>query len=225
MNTLSMRRIFVKYRSRAAAIAAVSIVLLCFAGCASTSGGSSTGAFTVSTSAVQGGPETGFDSGLVSVGRLKEIYGAKPGGAANTRSFPFTWKNLPAGTKALAVILDDPDARRVLAAFGMTGDFFLHWTATDIDPSLGGLPDNAAATMPIVLWKNGTGQAVYTAPTPPPDVPRDTDKVRIHVYRLKVYALSAKTGLPSGFGLDDLRNAIKDTTLGMAQLNVSYSNQ
>jgi Raf kinase inhibitor-like YbhB/YbcL family protein len=219
------RRVFVNHRARAAGIAAVSIVFLCLAGCASMSEGKSGGTFTVSTTAVQGGPETGFDSGLVSVGRLDAKYGAKAGGPANPRSFPFSWKNVPAGTKAIAVILDDPDARLVLAAFGMSGDFFLHWVATDIDPSLGGLPDNAAATMPIVQGKNGTGQAVYTAPQPPADIPKDTTKVRIHVYRLKVYALSAKTGLASGFSLDDLRGAIRDATLGMAQLNISYSNQ
>jgi Raf kinase inhibitor-like YbhB/YbcL family protein len=182
------------------------------------------GVFTVSTTAVSGPAETGFDSGLVSIGRLDAMYGAKAG-AANPRSFPFTWKNVPAGTKALAVVLDDPDARLVLKAFGMTGDFFLHWTATDIDPAKGGLPDNAAATIAITQGKNGTGNAVYTAPAPPADVPKDTDKVRIHIYRLKVYALSAPTGLQSGFSLDDLMAAIKNTTLGMAQVNVSYSNQ
>lgn len=208
---------------RAAMIAgAVGLFVAALAGCASMSGG---GSFTLSTTAVSGPPETGFDSGLVSVGRLAAVYGAAPGGPANHRSFPFTWKNLPAGTKALAVILDDPDARLVLKAYGRSGDFFLHWTATDIDPSLGGLPDNAAATMAITQGTNGGGAVGYQAPTPPADVPKDTTRVRIHVYRLKVYALSAPTGLPSGFTLDQLQAAIKDTTLGMAQLNVSYSNQ
>jgi Raf kinase inhibitor-like YbhB/YbcL family protein len=188
-------------------------------------GGAGDAAFALSTTAVQGAPETGFDSGLVSVGRLDAMYGAKAGGAANPRSFPFTWKNLPSGTKALAVVLDDPDARLVLAAFGRTGDFFLHWIAADIDPSSGGLPDNAAVTMSFPQGKNGTGNVGYTAPQPPADVPKDTDKVRIHVYRLKVYALSAPTGLPSGFSLDDLMSAVKNKTLAMAQLNVSYSNQ
>lgn len=204
---------------------AASLVLLGLVGCASMSGSGGGGTFALRTNAVKGGPETGFDSGLVSVGRLDAMYGAKAGGPANPRSFPFTWTNLPAGTKALAVVLDDPDARLVLAAFGRKGDFFLHWTATDIDPSLGGLPDNAAATLKITQGVNGTGKPVYTAPQPPADIPKDTDKVRIHVYRLKVYALSAPTGLSTGFSLDDLMNAIKDTTIGMAQLNVSYSNQ
>ncbi|HET6452525.1 MAG TPA: YbhB/YbcL family Raf kinase inhibitor-like protein [Spirochaetia bacterium] len=197
--------------------------LLVLDGCASMSEGKN--AFSLSTTAVQGPAETGFDSGLVSIGRLNAIYGAKAGDPANPRSFPFTWSHVPAGTKALAVVLDDPDARRVLAAYGRTGDFFLHWIATDIDPTLGGLPDNAAATMKITQGTNGAGNVGYQAPQPPADVPKDTTKVRIHVYRLKVYALSAPTGLAPGFTLDALMAAIKNTTLGMAQLNVSYSNQ
>jgi len=201
---------------------AVALFVAALAGCASMSTG---GTFSLSTTAVSGPPETGFDSGLVSIGRLNSMYGAAPGGPANNRSFPFTWRNVPAGTKALAVILDDPDARLVLKAYGRTGDFFLHWAATDIDPSLGGLPDNAAATMSITQGTNGGGAVGYQAPTPPADVPKDTNKVRIHVYRLKVYALSAPTGLPAGFTLDQLQAAIKNTTLGMAQLNISYSNQ
>jgi len=212
-----------KTRCRAAVLAAVaSLFVVSLAACASMGSGA---AFTLSTTAVSGPPETGFDSGLVSVGRLDAMYGAKPGGPANPRSFPFTWKNLPPGTKALAVVLDDPDARPVLKAFGRTGDFFLHWTAADIDPALGGLPDNAAAAMKITQGKNGAGNVGWQAPTPPADVPKDTDKVRIHVYRLKVYALKGPTGLQPGFTLDELMAAIKDTTLGMAQLNVSYSNQ
>jgi len=206
-------------------MATIFIVAISLAACTTMSEGKAGAAFSLSSTAVSGAPETGFDSGLVSVGRLDAMYGAKAGGPPNTRSFPFTWKNLPAGTKAIAVVLDDPDARLVLKSFGMTGDFFLHWIAADIDPALGGLPDNAAATMPITQGKNGTGNAVYTAPQPPPDIPKDTDKIRIHIYRLKVYALSAPTGLKTGFTLDDLQNAIKSTTLGMAQLNVSYSNQ
>ena len=207
----------------AALAAAASLVVVSLAGCASMSGGG--GPFTLSSTAVSGPPETGFDSGLVSVGRLDAMYGAKPGGPPNPRSFPFTWKDAPAGTRALAVVLDDPDARLVLKAFGRTGDFFLHWIATDIDPALSGLPDDAAATMKITQGKNGAGNAAYQAPAPPADIPKDTTKVRIHVYRLKVYALSAPTGLKPGFTLDELMSTIKGTTLGMAQLNISYSNQ
>lgn len=64
-------------RSWTAALAAVvSLVIVSLAGCASTGSG---GAFTLSTTAVSGPPGTGFDSGLVSVGRLDAMYGAKAG--------------------------------------------------------------------------------------------------------------------------------------------------
>jgi Raf kinase inhibitor-like YbhB/YbcL family protein len=181
--------------------------------------------FSLSTQAVRGGAETGFDSGLVSIGRLDPAYAAKPGAPGNPRSFPFSWKGLPSGTKALALVLDDPDARLVLAAYGRTGDAFLHWIAADIDPSLGGLGDNVSAKATFPQGKNGGGSVGYSGPQPPADVPKDVQKTRIHVYRLKVFALSAPTGLKNGFSLDDLLNAVKDKTLAMAQLNVSFSNQ
>lgn len=180
--------------------------------------------FSLSTTAVKGRPETGFSSGLVSVGRLDRIYGA-PDGENNPRSFPFTWTGLPEGTKALALVLDDPDAKPVMAYYGEEAEFFLHWIAADIDPKLGGLADNAAAKATFPQGVNDTGEVGYQSPAPPADIPKDTKKARIHVYRLTVYALKAPTGLKAGFTLEELEEAIADTTLGVAQLNVSYSNQ
>jgi Raf kinase inhibitor-like YbhB/YbcL family protein len=182
-------------------------------------------AFTVTSPAVSGPSETGFDSGLVSAGRLDAQYAAKAGGPNNPRSFPFSWSNVPPGTKALALILDDPDARLVLAARGIKAPSFLHWTATDIDPSLGGLPANASVDMPsLVQGKNGAGQAGYRGPQPPADFPPNTGKRLIHVYRFALYALSSPTGLSNGYSLEELRKAMRDKVLGEARLNISYSN-
>lgn len=180
--------------------------------------------FTVSSPAVSGPSETGFDSGLTSAGRLDAQYAAASG-PGNPRSFPFFWSNVPAGTKALALILDDPDARLVLAARGIKAPSFLHWTVADIDPSRGGLPANASVDMAsLVQGRNGGGQIGYRGPQPPADFPPNTGKRLIHVYRLALYALSAPTGLPKGYSLDELRQAIKDKVLGEARLNISYSN-
>ncbi len=181
--------------------------------------------FTLSSPAVKGMPEKGFDSGLKSAGRLDKMYAASDTGPRNPRSFPFSWSGLPAGTKALALVLDDPDARLVLASRGMSGDAFLHWIAADIDPALGGLPDNASAANPsFVQGKNGAGEIGYTGPQPPSNVPATAKKPLIHVYRLTVYALSAKTGLQNGFTQDQLMEAMKGKILGQAQLLISYSN-
>jgi len=181
--------------------------------------------FTVTTPAIAGPPEIGFDSGLSSAGRLDAAYAAKADGPGNPTSFPFTWSNVPPGTKALALILDDPDARLVLASHGITAPSFLHWLATDIDPALGRLPANASAALPsLVQGKNGGGQIGYRGPQPPADFPPNTGKRLIHVYRLALYALSSPTGLPRGFTLEELRAAIKGKVLGEARLNISYSN-
>ena len=131
----------------------------------------------------------------------------------------------PRGTKALALILDDPDARLILASRGIKAPSFLHWVAADIDPSLGGLPANASSEIhSFVQGKNGAGQMGYRGPQPPSDFPPNTGKRLIHVYRLALYALSSPTGLSEGFSLDDLRKAIKDKVIGEARLNISYSN-
>jgi Raf kinase inhibitor-like YbhB/YbcL family protein len=166
--------------------------------------------FKLSSSASDGKPQTGFDSKLVSIGRLNSEY-------LGSNSPPFEWSGLPEGTKSVAVVLDDPDARLVMKAFGMDGDTYYHWTATDIDPSLGGLKAGAAAAL------NAPQGIVYQGPAPPADVPADAPKPIIHIYRLTVYALSAPTGLEPGYSPEALLAAVKDKTLGTAQLNFSYS--
>ncbi len=202
-------------------IAVQAVVLIA----AAASFASAQASFSLSTTALVGPSELGFDSGIKSVGRVDGVYAAKPGAPGNPRSFPFAWSGLPAGTKALALVLDDPDARLVLAAYGMKGDAFLHWIATDIEPALGGLGDNASAKASFPQGKNGGGSVGYTGPQPPTDIPKDVQSKRIHVYRLKLFALSSPTGLKSGFSLDELLSAVAGRTLGTAELDLSYSNQ
>ena len=184
-----------------------------------------TNGFTLESAAVKGKAETGFFTKLVSAGRLDAVYAAKEGDPLNTRSFPFAWKGLPSGTKCLALVFDDPDAKPVMQAYGMKGDAFLHWTAADIDPSFGALADNASAKNPsFSQGKNGGGTNGYVGPRPPADFPKGMKKPLVHIYRLTVYALSAKTGLKEGFSLEELQRAMKGKVLAQSQLFVSYSN-
>jgi hypothetical protein len=181
--------------------------------------------FQLSSPAVSGAPQEGFDSHLKSSGRLDPQYAAKDNGPANTKSFPFNWKGLPEGTKALALVLDDPDARRVMAAYNIKAKAFLHWIAADIDPQMQGLPaDASAGNHSFVQGKNGSGSIGYMGPQPPSDFPNDARTPIIHIYRLKVYALSAPTGLKDGFTLEELLQAIKDKIIGEAHLYISYNN-
>jgi Raf kinase inhibitor-like YbhB/YbcL family protein len=184
-----------------------------------------TSGFSLSSAAVKGNAETGFFTGLVSAGRLDAVYAAKPADPLNQRSFPVSWKGLPDGTAALALVFDDPDAKPVMQAYGMKGDAFLHWTAADIDPSAGGLADNASAGKhSFVQGVNAGGTTGYVGPRPPSDFPKGKKAPLIHIYRLTVYALSARTGLKDGFSLDQLNAALKGKVIARSVMNISYSN-
>ena len=90
---------------------------------------------------------------------------------------PLTWSELPAGTKSLALIVDDPDAPDP-AAPKMT---WVHWILYNLPPSTGGLAEGAkvlpAGTKEgLNDWKR-TG---YGGPCPP---------IGHHRYFHKLYAL------------------------------------
>jgi Raf kinase inhibitor-like YbhB/YbcL family protein len=71
------------------------------------------------------------------------------------RSPPLSWSAPPAGTRSLALILDDPDA---------PGGRFIHWLAWDIPPDTGGLGKGEAAP---TQGRNDFGAVGYRGPCPP----------------------------------------------------------
>jgi len=173
--------------------------------------------FKLTSPAYSGAPEVGFDSKLVSQGRADPAYNGP-------LSPPFSWSGLPAGTKALALVYDDPDARLVMKAFGVPGEVWTHWVAVDLDPAWGGLKAGASMGKTLVQGTNTFGQTSYRGPAPPADVPADAPRPIVHVYRLTVYALSAPTGLKTGFSLDDFHKALEGRVLATGQLLLSWSN-
>ncbi len=94
---------------------------------------------------------------------------------------PLTWSGIPAGTKSLALILDDPDAPDP-AAPKMT---WVHWVLYDIPPTATGLGEGvkAAALPPGTREaRNDFGRTAYGGPCPP---------IGRHRYFFKLYALDA----------------------------------
>jgi len=92
---------------------------------------------------------------------------------------PLSWSGIPAGTKSLALIVDDPDAPDP-AAPRMT---WVHWLLYNLPPAAAGLPEGVApAALPAGTreglndWKR-TG---YGGPCPP---------IGRHRYFHKLYAL------------------------------------
>jgi Raf kinase inhibitor-like YbhB/YbcL family protein len=92
---------------------------------------------------------------------------------------PLSWSGAPAGTKSLALIVDDPDAPDPAAPKRT----WVHWVLYNIPPDAGGLPEGVApkdlppGTMPGINDSRHTG---YDGPCPP---------VGRHRYFFKLYAL------------------------------------
>lgn len=109
---------------------------------------------------------------------------------------------IPPNAKALAVIMDDPDAPR---------GTWLHWTAWNLPATtkeLGEGVDVAKLGGREGLTDNGdTG---YGGPCPPPGKP--------HRYFFKVYALSETLPTGAGARLADLEAAMKGKVLAWGEL-------
>lgn len=84
---------------------------------------------------------------------------------------PLRWSTVPAGTKSVAIMMDDPDAPK---------GGFLHWMVTSLPPTTHSLDGGATLPPGAVASKNGKGQTGYTGPCPPSGT---------HHYRFRVYAL------------------------------------
>lgn len=100
------------------------------------------------------------------------------------------WTRGPAGTRAVAVELLDPDA---------PGGTFTHWLVVLNDSGTGRLehpfPDSLAQ------GRNSTGRTGYWGPCPPPGP--------AHHYHLTVLALSSRPGLQAGFTTDQLDSVLQ----------------
>ncbi len=95
-----------------------------------------------------------------------------------------SWSAPPAGSKSLALILDDPDA---------PSGTFTHWILFNIPPSLTALPqalDNAPQLESGRQGRNDFGNVGYGGPCPPPGKP--------HRYFFRLYALDTALELKPG---------------------------
>src|SRR5689334_14274332 len=79
---------------------------------------------------------------------------------------PLTWTNVPANTKSLVLIADDPDAPDPAAPKMI----YVHWVLYNIPPEAMGLPEGVSSTAlpPGTLeGKNDWGRTGYGGPCPP----------------------------------------------------------
>jgi len=112
---------------------------------------------------------------------------------------PIEIRNIPDGTRSLALIMDDPDA---------TKGTFVHWVAWNIDPAKKTIPENSS---PGTEGKNGAGKNGYIGPCPPAGT-------GTHHYHFKVYALDSKLNLQNNAGKAELEAAMEKHILAKGEL-------
>ena len=112
---------------------------------------------------------------------------------------PLGFEGVPAGTKSLALIADDPDAPM---------GTWVHWVVWNIDPKTTGIAENSIAKGAI-QGLNDFGTQAYGGPCPPSGT---------HRYFFKLYALDTALGIKANAKKADLEAAMKGHILGEAQL-------
>jgi Raf kinase inhibitor-like YbhB/YbcL family protein len=125
------------------------------------------------------------------------------------KSIPLSWSNVPAGTRSVAVVMDDPDAK--------TPRPFVHWLIYNIPPDTksldAGLPTNPTLDQPrgALQGTTSTRAVGYFGPRPPKGDPP-------HHYHVKVFALDQVLKLAPGADEAALTKAMEGHILGQGEM-------
>jgi len=124
---------------------------------------------------------------------------------------PLAWEGAPAGTKSLALIIDDPDAPDPKAPKRV----WVHWVLYNVPPDANGLAENAdSGGLPAgtVRGLTDSKKAKYGGPWPP---------IGRHHYVHKLYALDTTIDLAEATKAK-LEAAMKGHVLAQAELIGTY---
>jgi Raf kinase inhibitor-like YbhB/YbcL family protein len=125
------------------------------------------------------------------------------------------WSGVPAGTKSLALIVDDPDAPDPKAP-KMT---WVHWVLYNLPPDSKGLPEAVAPKALPAGTREGTNdwkRTGYGGPCPP---------IGRHRYYHKLYALDAVLPDLKHPAKAQLEQAMKGHVLGQAVVMGTYQKE
>jgi Raf kinase inhibitor-like YbhB/YbcL family protein len=129
---------------------------------------------------------------------------------------PLSWSGLPAGTKELALVCDDPDAP--------TDEPWVHWVIYKIPADVKGLPEGVPRKSRLkephgaMQGKNSwpAGETIgYRGPMPPPGH-------GVHHYYFKLYALDAPIAAEPGWDKKIVLEKIREHTIEEGVLMGTY---
>lgn len=121
---------------------------------------------------------------------------------------PLRWSGLPDGTRALALVCDDPDAPR-----GTWVHWVLYSSRSDANSFEEGF-SSAASGGAVREGINDFGDMGYGGPCPPPGKP--------HRYSFRLYALDTPLDLAAHFDKAQLMRATEGHVLAEAELTGRY---
>jgi len=114
---------------------------------------------------------------------------------------PLQWNEPPAGTRSLALIMDDPDAP--------SGDW-VHWVILHISAETRSLAENLKPdSSSIIFGENSAGESVYGGPCPPSGT---------HHYVFRLYALDIVLPLDTSANKSQVLNAMDGHVLAFGEL-------
>jgi len=123
---------------------------------------------------------------------------------------PLSWSGVPDGAKALALVVDDPDADGT----------FIHWVVYNLPVSPPGLDEGASLSDRLSEGLreglNGFGEQGYGGPCPP----RGDGA---HRYFFRLFALDQKLNFTGRVTRDQLMDATEEITLEEAVLMGKYA--
>jgi Raf kinase inhibitor-like YbhB/YbcL family protein len=121
---------------------------------------------------------------------------------------PLQWSAPPAGTKSLALIVDDPDAPDPAAPRMV----FAHWVLYNLPPAAGSLPQGVAPNALPAGTRQGTSdfrRTGYGGPCPP---------IGRHRYFFKLFALDTVLPDLGAAGKAEVERAMDGHIVGKAEL-------
>jgi len=187
-------------RGRCNAFAMVVLLVTCLTACGTKSAGSDA-AKKLASQPVNSSMHVS-SAAFANGARIPQMYTCDGKGV----SPPIAWDGVPNNAKALALVVDDPDA---------PGGTYVHWVVFDIDRAVTGVGEGSVPAGARQA-KNSAGNAAYTGPCPPKGS-------EIHHYRFTVYALGAPIDAKDGAAATDVLDDIRAGAIDKGMLTGTYN--